>query len=199
MSLDECLDDGDVDYGIKVELKIRKVLEEYTDWEFEFNKNGDKYEYDIKFYRWEDDGTGDLEKVHYGFVELERARKWRTGDIPDNWTYYSFLERKVRDYDRALGKWTGPKQNYQRTVYLKFNQLLDNCFAAPVVKIYNLGDRTKRSDGSYNNTYRKLGFDNDAVVTGIEDSVEFIDQFLCNKDSPQQTLLRFAADGGDKA
>jgi hypothetical protein len=182
MSLNDVLDNDDVDYNIEVELKIRKVLEENTDWNFEFNKNDERYEYDIKFFRWEEDDSGTLQKNHYGYVELERARKWKTGEKPDNWKYYSFLERKVLDYDHRTKSWQDPKDNYERTIYLKFNQLLDNCFAAPVQSIYRDGKRTKRSTGEYNDTYRKLPFSHGDVVEGIQGCVEYIDQFLCNQE-----------------
>lgn len=197
MSLDNCLDSETVSYDIEVELKIRKMLEAETDWNFEFNKNGDQYDYDIKFYRWEDNGNGELEKVHYGFVELERARKWKTGDVPDNWTYYSFLERKIQEFDHDLRKWRGPKENFRRTIYLKFNQLLDNCFAAPVVTIYNQGERTKRSDGTYNNTYRKLGFDHPDVRQGLGECVNYIDTFLAQSEDPQRRISAFLSGGND--
>lgn len=193
MSLDHDL--GKQSYEIKDELKIRKVLEKHTDWQFEFTKN-DKFDYDLRITEWNDEPEGPSDNRILGYVELERSRRdkecsWITGDIPDSWYFYSFLERKVLNYDRVMQTWDGLKEHYNRTVYLKFNHALDNCFAAPITAIYRDGTRTKRSDGTRTNTYRKLRFGHPEVAVGIQDSIELIESHLSQTTPEQETLLRF--------
>jgi len=190
-TFDEDLDD--VNYEIKDELKIRKVLEKHTDWDFEFTKN-DQYQYDLTIYQWDDDPqTRDDQKV-IGYVELERCRRdrdksWVMGAVPDNWYYLSFLQRKVRDYDWRAERWTGLKDDYDRTVYLKFNHAMTNCFAAPIEAIHRDGTNTKRSDGGYNSTYLKLEKDHPEVEYGIKSCVGFIKGYLTRREPGQTDLL----------
>jgi hypothetical protein len=200
MSTDGAADltDGleDQSYEFKDELKIRKVLERRTDWQFEFTKN-DQYEYDLRILEWDDEPQSPADNRVLGYVELERARKdrptsWVTGDVPDSWHYYSFLMRKIRKWDYDAGNWAGLKDDYRRTVYLKFNHALDNCFAAPVKDIYEQGERTKRSDGGRQNTYLKLGFDDPTVRVGISDCVDYIEEYLSRSDPGQTGLLEWS-------
>lgn len=196
MSLDDGLDKQS--YQIKDELKIRKVLEEHTDWKFEFTKH-DKYDYDLQITEWDSEPAGPDDCSILGFVELERSRSdneysWITGDIPDGWHFYSFLERKVRDYDYTLRCWQGLKDDYNKTFYLKFNHALDNCFAAPIAVIYRDGRRTKRSDGHPRRTTLALDLDHPEVETGISECIDYIEEYLSQTAHDQETLLRF--DGG---
>lgn len=182
-------------YEFKSELKIRKVLEQHTDWQFEFSKNG-QYKYDLAITEWESSPQTPDDNDVIGYVELERSRRdkkhsWVTGSIPKTWPYLSFLQRKVRDFDHDKGKWQGVKDNYHRTVYLKFNHALDNCFAAPIEVIHKDGNRTKRSDGSYNATYLKLDKSHGDVHTGTEDCVNFIREFLTQRETEQEPLARW--------
>lgn len=201
MSVDDdevdALDDGleNQDYEIKNELQIRKILEANTDWNFEFRKNG-KYSYDLCIREWEDKPTGPNDNDVLGFVELERSRSdkkhsWITGDIPDSWVFYSFLERKIRKYDAQKQCFTELKENHQITVYMKFNHALDNCFVAPVTVIYRDGDITPLSDGTRTRTTRALNLNHPEVVTGIEDAVKFTEEYLGRTDNNQGTLFDF--------
>lgn len=194
MSLDDGLEKQS--YQIKDELEIRKVLEEHTDWQFEFTKNS-KFAYDLHITQWSDEPSGPDDCDTVGFVELERSRSdkpksWVTGDIPDGWYYYSFLERKVREYDYTLCRWGGLKDDYNRTVYLKFNHALNNCFAAPIAVIYRDGERTKRSDGHPKRTTLKLGFGHPEVCVGIDECVSYIKEYLTRTRPNQETLLRYS-------
>lgn len=179
-------------YDIKDELEIRKLLEEHTEWDLEFTKN-EKYSYDLRLYQWDEDPTGPDSRTLFGYVELERADRdgWLMGGIPDNWVYYSFLERKIRDYDYTLECWGGLKQHYRRTIYLKFNHVYDNCFAAPVATIFHDGFITGRSDGSPTNTYRALPMNHPHVHVGIESVVTFIDSYLSSVQDGQTSLVGF--------
>lgn len=182
-------------YEIKDELKIRKVLEAHTEWNFEFTKNT-KYAYDLRIKEWDNKPDGPEDNDVVGFVELERSRSdrthsWITGDIPDGWKFYSFLKRKVYEWDVETQSWNGLKENYERTVYLKFNHALDNCFAATIQDIYKEGEPTKFSDGSKSNSYIKLDLDSSHVVTGIDESTQFIKEYISSTDSGQTSLLSY--------
>lgn len=194
---DSELTDGleDQSYRIKDELKIRKTLEAHTDWQFEFTKN-DKFAYDLEVTGWADEPRSDADHDVIGYVELERSRKdkqhsWVTGDIPDSWYFLSFLQRKVRKYDYTLRRWGGLKDDYDRTVYLKFNHALNNCFAAPVTAIYRDGEQTPWSTGDPQNTYLALDEDHPEVYVGIEECVAFIERYLTRKDPSQSDLIRW--------
>jgi len=189
------LTDGleDQAYEIKDELKIRKTLEAHTAWQFEFTKN-DQYAYDLRITEWDRRPRTPDDNQTLGFVELERSRRdksksWITGDIPDSWPFLSFLKRKVRKYDHQRGNWRGLKDDHQRTVYLKFNHAMDNCFAAPVEAIHRDGSETKHSDGSYNNSYLSLDEHHPDVYVGVEDCVAFIEEYLHNRDDQDQAQL----------
>lgn len=193
MSLDDGLEKQS--YEIKGELEIRKLLESNTDWDFEFRKN-EKYAYDLCIHQWNDEPAGPDDNDVVGYIELERARKdksksWVTGDVPEGWHFYSFLERKIRSYDYERGCWTGLQGDHDRTVYIKFNHALDNCFTAPITTIYRDGQITKRSDGSPKNTYRALSLYNDSVAVGIADTIDLVEDWLGRSDSNQETLFDF--------
>lgn len=177
MSLDDHLDS--TSYDIVDELQIRKRLEAETGWRYEFTK-GAKYGYDLKLYRWTDAPDGPDDRHLFGYVELERADGWRTGDIPDGWDYYSFLRRKVNEFN-GVGRWGETKENADRAVYLKFNRELDNCFVVPISAIDLRGEETKRSDGRRQNTYLKLDFDDPTVTLGVDDAVAYIKRYLGSK------------------
>lgn len=185
-------------YQIKDELQIRKTLEAHTDWQFEFTKN-DKFAYDLKITEWAEEPRSDGDKTVIGYVELERSRadkqhSWITGGIPDGWYYLSFLQRKVREFDYRMRRWDGLKDDYDRTVYLKFNHALDNCFAAPIAAIHRDGTQTKRSDGTPENTYLALDQGHPEVHVGIEECVGFIERYLTRKDPSQSDLIRWGDD-----
>jgi len=195
-SMEDFSDDLDSQsYEIKDELKIRKVLEQHTEWNFVFNKNTE-YQYDLAITEWGSEPTDHSDNEVIGYVELERSRRdkkhsWVTGEIPNTWYYLSFLQRKVRDYDHRRNCWQGLKDDYNRTVYLKFNHALDNCFSAPIEAIHLDGEATKMSDGSYNNTYLKLDSDHPDVRHGVKDSVEFIQKYLTQRKTGQSSLTTF--------
>jgi hypothetical protein len=180
-------------YEIQDELKIRKILENHTDWQFEFTKN-DKFAYDLRITEWDDEPASDSDNRVLGYVELERARKdkptsWITGDIPDSWVFLSFLKRKVRRFDHNTQSWRGIKQDYDRTVYLKFNHALDNCFAAPIESIYLHGETTPYSDGSRTGSYLSLEMDHPDVHYGIDECVSFVEDYMTQREPQQKPLV----------
>lgn len=185
-------------YEIQDELQIRKVLEQHTDWRFEFTKN-DKHAYDIRITEWDEDAAGPDDNQVLGYVELERASDgsdWLTGAVPEEeWVYYSFLKRKVHQFNYKNEIWDGLKENYERTIYVKFNHAIDNCFAAAVTTIHQDGYETKYSDGSPENSYIALNLGHPGVHTGISDSMEFIEQYLSQYEPGQRALTDY---GGNK-
>jgi len=197
---DADLTDGleDQSYEIKDELKIRKTLEAHTDWHFEFTKN-DQYAYDLRITEWHRRPRSPDDNQTLGFVELERSRadkehSWITGDIPESWKFYSFLMRKVRKWNRRNRRFDGLKDEFRRTVYLKFNHAMDNCFAASIADIHQNGQKTPYSDGTKDNTYLALDLDDPAVRVGVEDCVSFIESYLSNYQSGQRALVEWSDD-----
>lgn len=165
---------------IKDELKIRNRLEQETDYRIEFSKNPNKYGYDLEYYRWEFNGDGEHDKVRCGFVELERGDSWTQFKVPSrsDWGSFNFLRRKTHEYDWDLGVWSDSKEHAPVTVYCKFNAEMTNCFAAPISAIIRDGTPTVRSDGSYYDSYLKLPRGHDDVHVGLEETVEFLDDFM---------------------
>lgn len=195
MSLEDVPTDApdDAQFEIQDELKVRKVLESNTDWAFEFTKN-DRYAPDLELYQWPDGADRPSDRQLHGYVEIERAQNWVTGAVPDGWPYASFLKRKVYDWDYTSQSWLGLKDQYQRTLYLKFNHALDNCFVAPVEIIHRDGYPTKASDGSRTGSFLKLRWDHPDVVTGIHSATEFVDDWLAKKDDDQTSFSDFRGD-----
>jgi len=181
-SVDYSDDLGEQGYEIRDELEMRKVLEQHTDWMFVFNKH-EEYQYDMRIKEWDEQPRTNEDSSTLGFVELERSRRdkdesWITGDIPDNWYYYSFLMRKVRDWDYTAGRWGPLKEDYERTLYMKFNHAMDNCFAAPIPAIVKDGFETKMSDGTREWSFLALSKDHTQVAIGPEACVELITEYL---------------------
>lgn len=167
----------DATYEIAPELKVRQLVEEQTNWRYTVEK-AEKYEYDLRVCRWDEDAAGPGGRTELGYIEVEQADRWQSGSVPDNWVYYSFVERKICDYDHQRDEWRGRKDNASRTMYFKVNQSVDGCFTAPVSVIHRDGSWTKRSTGEYENTYRSLEFGHDAVTRGISDAIDAAVRYL---------------------
>jgi hypothetical protein len=168
-------DDG---FQITDELVIRDLLESEASWRYQFDKAG-KYDYDLVVTHWPETAREPSDAAEVGFVEVERARKsWDTGTIPDHWGFYSFLRRKVHNYDHTRQAWTGLKTNGEAAVYLKFNKQMDNCFIAPITAVDSDGVPTVKSDGSYADSYLKLPLSHSKVKTGLDDATEQLQEFF---------------------
>jgi len=178
-------------YGIEDELKVRGILEERTDWNYEFTKNS-KHAPDLQLHNWGDEPEQPEDRDLTGYIEIEVTHGesgWQTGAVPDGWSTINFLKRKIRRYDYQQQRRGALKRTARQTVYLKFNHAQDNCFAAPVEKIFRDGVETKASDGSFNNSYLKLGRDHPDVHVGIRDCVSFIERYLEDRvDQNQQRI-----------
>lgn len=173
-------------YNIKDELQIRKILETHTKYNYIFDKNTDKYGYDIKSYRYTISDNGDYYKDFLGFIEIERSLRWKTFDIPSNWHHISFLKRKIFQADKENRCFlTTPKFN-EKTFYLKFNRDLTNCFIQSMNYIIKHGQESPRNGKNkklswYYDNYLEL--DLDEVIYGIVNCLKFIEEHfeLTNK------------------
>jgi len=113
------------DDDIENELKVRKLLEEHTDWSFEFTKN-DRYAVDMQLFDWGEPPVDADARSLVGYVEIEVANEesdWDTGEFP--WPRVNFLKRKIRLWDWDKNNWGDLKANARKTIYLKFNNQLD--------------------------------------------------------------------------
>lgn len=168
-------------YEIKDELKIRGILESRTDWSYEFTKNS-KYDYDLQLFRWNRPPEGPEDRILAGYVEIERTNKrsdWQSGDIPDYWPELRFLRRKIDDGHPPT--WGGPKEDFDKTLYLKFNYEIDNCFVAAISDIREHGETTQWPDNepeTRKNTYYALPKDSEVISFGIDTAILHIQKYL---------------------
>lgn len=172
-------------FDIRNELKIRKILEKNTDWHIEFNENYDNpYEYDLSyFYHKENTKTETgYEKQFRGYIELEVHHNWKTKSIPSYWREPSFLKRKCYKWDYENNKWSNEhKNNYDKTVYLKFNNNLTYCFVLSIPNIIEKGHIIDyRGDpDDYHEAF--IGVDKDKIYWGIDNCIEYINNFMEEK------------------
>lgn len=167
-------------YEIKDELKIRGILESRTDWSYEFTKNS-KYDYDLQLFRWRNPPRQPNDRQLAGYVEIERTSAksdWQSGNIPDHWPEIRFCRRKIDSGGPPV--WGGPKEDSERTVYLKFNHEIDNCFAAPMPQIRDYGKKTYWPPGKQtrNSAFYALPPNSEAVSHGISDCIDLITEYL---------------------
>lgn len=177
-------------YEIQDELQIRNILEEHTNWAFEFTKNS-KYAPDLQLHDWGDNPTGPESRELTGFVEIERASEqsdWQTGELPDNWNTVNFLKRKVLRFDYDRKQWDGLKEGFSQTVYLKFNHQMDNCVAASLERIIHDGSEFSIYGGGPKWEFYRLHPDASAIRFGIHDCVQFIEDHLSRVEQQQSSL-----------
>jgi len=188
-------------YEIENELKVRGILEERTDWNFEFTKNS-KYAPDLQLHNWGDGPDRPEDRDLSGYIEIEVTHsdsEWQTGPVPENWSTINFLKRKIRDYDYEHCSWGGLKHLARQTVYLKFNHQLDSCFAAPVERIYYDGQERSWKNGGPNWEFFCLPPTHRVITYGIQDCVRFIEDYFDELEDNQASLTEFAvADGGER-
>lgn len=167
-------------YEIDTELRIRKILENYTGYQFEIRKNEDPYAYDLVVYFYDTSNVGSP-AIPLIFVEIEQSETWKD-KYPSNWKAYSFLARKVFKFDKTIDAFTNElKDNANKTIYIIFNQSLTDCIAQKVSFIaenYNLVRSTKTFN-SYNDWVLRTPVDNShLVVRGIEKTMSKIMKFI---------------------
>lgn len=196
-------------YEIIEELQIRQILETRTNWQYEFTKNS-RYDYDLQLFNWGQTPRDDESRELIGYVEIEVANEdsdWQTGALPESWNTVNLLARKVYEYNgrAASPQWGGPKEDYWRTIYLKFNHQLDNCFAVAVDDAhravqYRGGQlMTLYDDNPRNWTFLKLDPEDESITYGIDACVQFITDHLTQiaERGRKTDMAAFAAGGGE--
>jgi len=169
-------------YDIEDEIRLRKELEKKTGELTEISKNPDQYGYDLVYYLWRR-VDGEMKKIPYGFVELEQYEGdgWEGENLPENWTCYSFLKRKIYKYNWNDEKWLDDlKDNAERAVYLKVNSGFSDCFATSMSTIARNGFPIEnRGDiSSYKQAFLGLSLSNPNIYRGWKEVISFIDQFM---------------------
>ena len=168
-------------YEVEVELDVRKLLESKTSRLFEFQKNEDKTGYDLICNQYTVTPT-DWDKQRIGYIEIEEVCSWSGSDVPSNWYCYSFLARKVYKFNWSDNKWTNElHDNADSTLYLKVSSDLSGAICASVNDIVEHGIGKKGKKGLsqlYNDTYIEIEIGHSSVVTGIDNCVEYIIDFL---------------------
>jgi len=195
------------DDDIENELKVRKLLEEHTDWSFEFTKN-DRYAVDMQLFDWGEPPVDADARSLVGYVEIEVANEesdWDTGEFP--WPRVNFLKRKIRLWDWDKNNWGDLKANARKTIYLKFNNQLDNCFAACVERVHqdHQSEWTLGHDSPPHRTQDVLQMhpEADALQWGIHDCIGFVETYYSELETEQHSLASFGrsgtavTDGGD--
>jgi len=192
------------EYGMQSELEVRQILEEKTDWAYEFTKN-DKYDVDMQLFDWGDPPVHAESRSLVGYVEIEVASDesdWQSGSFPSHWGHVSFLKRKIRHWNYRRGRWGGLRPKARQTVYLKFNNDLDNCFTAPVERVYHdyQYEKTRAGQRPPSRTQDVLCLhpDHDSITWGVHESIKAIEAYFNELDNEQQSLSNFDfSDRGD--
>jgi hypothetical protein len=191
-------------YGMQSELEVRQILEEKTDWAYEFTKN-DKYDVDMQLFDWGDPPVHAESRSLVGYVEIEVASDesdWQSGSFPSHWGHVSFLKRKIRHWNHRRDRWGGLRSKARQTMYLKFNNDLDNCFTAPVERVYHdyQYEKTRAGQRPPSRTQDVLCLhpDHDSITWGVHESIKAIEAYFNELDNEQQSLSNFDfSDRGD--
>lgn len=168
-------------YEIDVELEVRKLLEKNTDYTFEFQKNDNKYEYDISVFKYYITGS-DYTKKAIAYIEVEVSETWKT-NYPEYWKTYSFLKRKVFKYSNEYQCFlTELKENAENTIYIIFNKTLTNAICCDMITISNFNNMrcivtgNKRQDEFLREPLNSL-----FVIKGLNDCFKIINEFIKSK------------------
>jgi hypothetical protein len=174
---DELLEDRENPYEINLELKIRKMLEEKTDYTFELQKNSDPYGYDLEVFKYYIDGA-DWQKKSICFIEIEISETWKN-DYPSNWRWYSFLSRKILD-DYSNGD--NIKINAEKTIYIIFNKLLTDSICLDMMSISKFDLQHQKITGvERNDYYLRVPVNDKRVIRGLKNSMNYIWKYINKK------------------
>lgn len=159
-----------MNYNIKEELIIRKIIEKNTDWNLEINQNyKNKYGYDLELYKHITNSSEvGFEKKFICYIEVEYGESWKEYDLPKNWIEISFLKRKCFKYNFNTNQWTNePKNNYDKCIYLKTNFNYTNCYYSKIEYLINCSE-SKRSKGCYKNSFISCNKDDKNIMFGFK-------------------------------
>ena len=169
-------------FEIDTELKVRKYLECISDYRFEFQKNNDIYGYDllVNFYN---TTSKDWIKSNITFIEIEVSETW-VNEYPPHWKYYSFLARKVFEFDKAQNKFTKRlKPDADKTIYLVFNKSMTDCFCSLIsdtVKYCKLCVTNTLFADVYRETFYRVSLDSDLILRGKNNCMRYISGIITN-------------------
>lgn len=166
-------------YEIDLELVIRKVLEtNITDYTFEFQKNDDPYSYDIKCYKYYIREGGDYNKELIAYVEVEISEHWKD-EWPSYWKTYSFLARKVLEYENGKFIEDKLKEGAEKTIYLIFNKNCTDCFCCEIKIIKNFNfEHVPVTGNYYSDCFLRTSLYEKRVIRGVENSMRYIERYL---------------------
>lgn len=174
-------------YEVTIELKVRKMLEKHTSYLYEFRRTEDMFDTDITAIRYQILPTGWTSEP-IGFIEVEETALWNNGIYPTNWRTYSYLARKVFNYDRQLNVFTAdPVKNADKTIYLKVARDLSDCHASNVFEIANtheskwIDNRKGLGNNDYNRLCLRYSMNSSYVKRGINDCMNYILETLKGK------------------
>lgn len=168
-------------FEIDSELMIRKWLENTTDYHYEFQKNDDKYGYDIICNRYDING-GEWSKNDLGFIEVELSQKWDDG-YPANWKTYSFLARKLLTFDNGQFTMTA-KSGADKMLYVIFNRKMTDCIAAKPTELLDAGAdlvNTKLTGRNYTDFVLRVPLNCPVVARGREQVARRVELFLAGQ------------------
>ena len=177
----ELLIDRENAFEINLELEIKRILEFDMDYHNELQKNDNKYNYDLKVFKYYINGA-DYDKKLIAFIEIEVSENWKN-DYPKNWKNDSFLARKVLQYDYKSEEFmlTNLKENADDTVYIIFNKSLTDSVCCDMVTISKFKlTYIPLTDNPYNNGFlRESLLDcNKKVIRGIDNCRNYIEEFI---------------------
>ena len=177
---EDLLKDRKNPHEIDSELIIRKMLENNTNYSYEFQKNG-QYDYDIGVYKYYIN-AGNYEKVNICFIEVELSEAWKT-NYPNFWHNYSFLRRKVNVFDRQTNRFTDElKPNAEKTLYIIFNKTMTDAAAIQIKDIpsvcYSKFQNVTGTGSIYDNTFWRTPLTSNHVTRGLENTFQLIRKFI---------------------
>lgn len=163
-------------YEIDLELQVRKLFEIKTNYTYEFQKNNDKYGYDIAVFKYYIYGA-DWIKKNIAYFEIEISENW-VDRFPDYWHDYSFLARKVFKIEN--NSFTSElKENAKKTVYVIFNKSITDCICQRIdlistfeVKNRNIMNKVKTD------TFLITDLNDKRIVRGLDNMFDFCNNFL---------------------
>jgi hypothetical protein len=165
-------------YEIDVELEVRKLFEKNTDYTFEFQKNDNKYEYDISVFKYYINGS-DYKKKIIAYIEIEVSETWQT-TYPDYWKTYSFLKRKVFKYSYENQCFsTELKENAENTIYIIFNKTLTDAICCDIITISKFNNQKSIVTGNERqDTFLREPLNSFFVVRGLNECFKKINEFI---------------------
>ena len=185
-TIHEICADRDSSYEIHSELYLRKILEHSTDFRFEFRKNDDPYGVDILCYCYEINGSK-WQRRQTGSVEVELSEKW-VDEYPSNWRWYSFLARKLFEFDPVSKTFdfSKLKESCRNMVYVIGNKKRTDFIAIDASKLLDepiqwVEYEHRITGRPYGDTFIRFPLGSPFVYRGEQQVFEFIKSFFVSK------------------